>query len=493
VYQNWQNKKTHTRTWHTTLSSLAVVSSKVISAQQLPLHQPIVIHHWTLRYHQNPMWSVEMAAHALRHAISFRCMATHVALKSVAPPAPPPNNIMVEKLADFIRNHPRITIISGAGISTPSGIPDYRSPGRAPYQPIQHHEFCTRPALRQRYVSGLHDSLSCCHLRMAWPVTRPFFFCLFLLSRPLFRYWARSMFGYPTFSRALPNACHEQLAHWETHSPAAPSSGFASSVPFVSPALAIGPRAHILPHHAPFAAHFMPQSPLDCFYSSDASHLMPLSTLSTTPSPIPSGPSAAARASQWRHPKGRINAIITQNVDSLHARAGTSTHVLIELHGSLRSVRCLDRTCNHTLTRDDMQHYLTARNSDWLRRHHAARAAPVAPTSSVGSRPDGDTDIMCVCPASFAVCFRAFRAFSSVFHFVVVPADGGRSRLTSPALCILDISMDALTGSPPTIFWCRLVPAAAAFSNPLWCSLVEVCQSPSWRQVCHLHEECCDD
>lgn len=38
-----------------------------------------------------------------------------------------------------------------AGISTDSGLPDYRSPGRPAYRPIQHGDFVGSPAVRQRY------------------------------------------------------------------------------------------------------------------------------------------------------------------------------------------------------------------------------------------------------------------------------------------------------------------------------------------------------
>lgn len=37
------------------------------------------------------------------------------------------------------------------GISTDSGIPDYRSPGRPPYRPIQHADFVGSATIRQRY------------------------------------------------------------------------------------------------------------------------------------------------------------------------------------------------------------------------------------------------------------------------------------------------------------------------------------------------------
>ena len=38
---------------------------------------------------------------------------------------------------------------------------------------------------------------------------------------------------------------------------------------------------------------------------------------------------------------GKIAAVVTQNVDGLHAAAGTSAEALIELHGTVRSVECL--------------------------------------------------------------------------------------------------------------------------------------------------------
>src|SRR5206468_6510490 len=38
---------------------------------------------------------------------------------------------------------------------------------------------------------------------------------------------------------------------------------------------------------------------------------------------------------------GKIVAVVTQNVDGLHRRAGTSAHRLIELHGTDLLVRCL--------------------------------------------------------------------------------------------------------------------------------------------------------
>lgn len=80
------------------------------------------------------------------------------------------------ELAALFRHSNRIVALTGAGVSTASGIPDYRSPGRPPHTPITHQTFVSRPEARQRY-------------------------------------WARSMLGYATMAKAKPNLAHVSLAH----------------------------------------------------------------------------------------------------------------------------------------------------------------------------------------------------------------------------------------------------------------------------------------
>ncbi|WAM49231.1 NAD-dependent protein deacetylase [Vreelandella venusta] len=82
-----------------------------------------------------------------------------------------------EALAGFIERHPKLWVITGAGVSTDSGIPDYRDADgqwkRPP--PVQHGDFMASLAVRQRYwaralvgfkamreaqVSGAHKALA---------------------------------------------------------------------------------------------------------------------------------------------------------------------------------------------------------------------------------------------------------------------------------------------------------------------------------------------
>lgn len=160
----------------------------------------------------------------------------------------------VDTLAALLRGR-RLVVLTGAGCSTESGIPDYRGPGtRARARnPIQHREFLTSSEVRTRY-------------------------------------WARSLLGWPRFSLARPNAAHQALAALERD--------------------------------------------------------------------------------------GQVLGLITQNVDRLHQAAGSQR--VIELHGALARVRCLD--CEAIESRMEVQERLLALNPGFAER-------------PVEARPDGDAEL----------------------------------------------------------------------------------------------------
>lgn len=99
-------------------------------------------------------------------------------LRAVAAAAAPPPSALAQELASLVGAAARLLVITGAGVSTDSGIPDYRSPQRPAYRPLQHHEFVSSERVRRRY-------------------------------------WARSYVGFRTMAEARPNAAHTALAALE--------------------------------------------------------------------------------------------------------------------------------------------------------------------------------------------------------------------------------------------------------------------------------------
>lgn len=73
---------------------------------------------------------------------------------------------------------------------------------------------------------------------------------------------------------------------------------------------------------------------------------------------------------------GRLEMLVTQNVDRLHQKAGHEA--VVDLHGVLATVSCIE--CGHSMERDDFQLELLAANA-WLSTLTAAHA------------PDGDADL----------------------------------------------------------------------------------------------------
>lgn len=101
----------------------------------------------------------------------------------ITPECLPPETaplVDVGTLQAFIAEHPKLFVITGAGISRASGIPTYRDEIGTwkTNSPIQHGEFLKDVAVRQRY-------------------------------------WARSFGGWPNVGTARPNKAHRQLVTLE--------------------------------------------------------------------------------------------------------------------------------------------------------------------------------------------------------------------------------------------------------------------------------------
>lgn len=161
----------------------------------------------------------------------------------------------IEALRVFVERHPRLFVLTGAGVSTDSGIPDYRDANgdwkRPP--PVTFQAFMGEHATRQRY-------------------------------------WARSLIGWRTIGQARPGAAHHALRTLEA--------------------------------------------------------------------------------------AGRIELLLTQNVDGLHQAAGSRE--VIDLHGRIDTVCCM--ACARRWPRAEWQENLRQANPDWVALH-----APAAP--------DGDADL----------------------------------------------------------------------------------------------------
>jgi NAD-dependent SIR2 family protein deacetylase len=162
----------------------------------------------------------------------------------------------LDPLREFLDRYPRLFVLTGAGVSTDSGIPDYRGADgewKRPSRPVQFRDFMTDVATRKRY-------------------------------------WARGVVGWQHLHRAVPNDAHRALARLE---------------------------------HA-----------------------------------------------------GRVELLVTQNVDRLHQAAGSEA--VVDLHGRADVVRCMG--CERRIPRADYQAELVDLNPAWP--DLGARAAP-----------DGDADL----------------------------------------------------------------------------------------------------
>ncbi|MFF2084242.1 Sir2 family NAD-dependent protein deacetylase [Nocardia sp. NPDC058176] len=71
------------------------------------------------------------------------------------PDSAPVDTVAVARAADLLAGR-RVVVISGAGLSTDSGIPDYRGPDSPPRTPMTYQQFVGDPVFRQRYWARNH-------------------------------------------------------------------------------------------------------------------------------------------------------------------------------------------------------------------------------------------------------------------------------------------------------------------------------------------------
>lgn len=145
---------------------------------------------------------------------------------------------LIERAAALIGEAEKVVAFTGAGVSTESGIPDFRSPGGIweKYQPVYYDDFLSSEEARRKF-------------------------------------WLRSRTTYPVIRDAKPNPTHLVLAELER--------------------------------------------------------------------------------------MGKLDCIITQNIDRLHHKAGNSDSRIIEIHGTVAYAVCLE--CRKRCGRDEIQRRLEAR------------------------------------------------------------------------------------------------------------------------------------
>ena len=103
-------------------------------------------------------------------------------------------------------------------------------------------------------------------------------------------------------------------------------------------------------------------------------------------------PAAAHHALARIEAAGALTGLITQNVDTLHERAGS--RATIDLHGRLDAVAC--QNCNLRLSRADWQHTISARNPGWADTVADIRDAPDGDAILAGA--DYSTFVVPDCP-----------------------------------------------------------------------------------------------
>ncbi|KAG0019905.1 NAD-dependent protein lipoamidase sirtuin-4 [Entomortierella chlamydospora] len=201
----------------------------------------------------------------MRLRISLSSVSKALSTSTTNSSPKPPFSIAVNELASFLRDgRPNITVLTGAGVSTDSAIPDYRgengtytlNPG---YKPIFYQAFVASDEARQRY-------------------------------------WARSFLGFPPVMTTQPNPTHYALTLLQ-------SSSLSSSSP------------------SNLSGQVQDQyQNLNQGQDNDPVQVQPQAQTQAQAQ-------AQAQDSNRAQLGGYIRTLITQNVDGLHQKAGTKNVV----------------------------------------------------------------------------------------------------------------------------------------------------------------------
>ncbi|XP_046417256.1 NAD-dependent protein deacylase Sirt4 isoform X1 [Neodiprion fabricii] len=130
-------------------------------------------------------WRKLFQIHNIQQSLNFINLTDRISCSTLAfvPKCQPVGEKELSELESFMTNSNKICVLTGAGISTESGIPDYRSEGvglyaRSDRRPVLYKEFCESKQTRRRY-------------------------------------WARNYVGWPRFSSFVPNSTHKILKNLE--------------------------------------------------------------------------------------------------------------------------------------------------------------------------------------------------------------------------------------------------------------------------------------
>ena len=112
------------------------------------------------------------------------------------------NHLKINKIAELIKNSKNMVVLTGAGVSTGSGIPDFRTPGKGLWEKVDPYEVTSIDAFHEnpkRFYHFIDLELRC------YPAFHPI---LHILQLPNWKRWVLQSVS----SRRILIICIEKLA-----------------------------------------------------------------------------------------------------------------------------------------------------------------------------------------------------------------------------------------------------------------------------------------